>query len=67
MAAIAALVLASFATTAEAAPCRTEAFEGMRYAVCSFELAETDLRIFWRDEARLPYRTFAALADNLAE
>ena len=64
--AIAALILVSFASAAQAAPCRTEAFEGMHYSVCSFDLAETDLRIFWRDDTRKPYRTFARLADDLA-
>jgi uncharacterized protein YigE (DUF2233 family) len=39
----------------------------MHYAVCSFDLTEADLRIFWRDEKRTPYRTFSALADDLAE
>ncbi len=65
-AAVAALVLMSFASAADAAPCRTEPFEGMHYSVCSFDLAETDLRIFWRDDTRKPYRTFARLADDLA-
>jgi uncharacterized protein YigE (DUF2233 family) len=65
-AAIAALALMAFASATQAAPCRTEAFEGMHYSVCSFDLAETDLRIFWRDEARKPYRTFSRLADDLA-
>jgi uncharacterized protein YigE (DUF2233 family) len=54
-------------STAEAADCRSESFEGMRYSVCSFDLTETDLRIFWRNDKRKPYRTFAALADDLAE
>jgi uncharacterized protein YigE (DUF2233 family) len=65
-AAVAALVLMAFASAAHAAPCRTEAFEGMHYSVCSFDLAKTDLRIFWRDEAQEPYRTFSRLADDLA-
>jgi uncharacterized protein YigE (DUF2233 family) len=65
--AIAALLLAAFASAAEAAPCRSESFEGMRYWVCSFDLTETDLRIFWRNDKRKPYRTFSALADDLAD
>jgi uncharacterized protein YigE (DUF2233 family) len=66
--AIAALVLAVLTPSAGAAPapCHNETFEGMRYAVCSFDLTETDLRIFWRDDDRQPYKTFAALADDLA-
>ena len=63
-AAFAALVLVSFASTAQASSCRTESFEGMHYSVCSFDLAQSDLRIFWRDENRRPYRTFSALADD---
>lgn len=64
---MAAFLLLSVASTAAAADCRVEAFEGMRYDVCSFDLAETDLRIFWRNEERTPYRTFSALAEDLAE
>jgi uncharacterized protein YigE (DUF2233 family) len=66
--AVAALVLVSLPSTAAAAtsPCRNETFEGMRYAICSFDVTETDLRIFWRDGDRKPYRTFANLADDLA-
>jgi uncharacterized protein YigE (DUF2233 family) len=62
---MAALALASMASAAEAEPCRSESFEGTPYAVCSFDLAEADVRIFWGDEDGRPYRTFAALADDL--
>lgn len=55
------------APAAGASTCRTEAFESMAYVVCSFDLAASDLRIFWGDEERRPYRTFSALADDLAE
>lgn len=50
-----------------AAACRAESFEGASYTVCSFDLTQTDLRLFWRDGEGVPYRTFAALAGSLAE
>ncbi|WP_040589275.1 phosphodiester glycosidase family protein [Allomesorhizobium alhagi] len=43
-------------------PCRSEDFEGVRYTVCSFDLVETDLRLFWRDASDRPYRSFSTLA-----
>src|SRR5690242_10177089 len=46
-------------------PCGSERFEGMGYVVCSFDPAETQLRLFWRDESGRPYRTFSALASAL--
>src|SRR5687768_17450288 len=52
-------------TSAAEADCRLESFEGAEYAVCSFDVTETDLRIFWRDEEEEPYRTFSALAEDL--
>lgn len=60
-----AVYLAACQSTVEAAPCRSESFEGAQYAVCSFNPAETDIRIFWRNAAGRSYRTFSALAcDN---
>ena len=53
-------------TWAAEAECRVQSFEGMDYAVCSFDVRETDLRIFWRDDEENPYRTFSALAEDLA-
>lgn len=44
-------------------PCRSETFAGFRYTVCSFDLAASDLRLFWRDARGRPYRTFSALAE----
>jgi uncharacterized protein YigE (DUF2233 family) len=43
--------------------CRRETFDGARYSICSFNLAESDLRLFWRDSAGNPYRSFSALAE----
>lgn len=45
--------------------CRSEAFKGEPYIVCSLDLAREDLRIFWRDKDGKPYRTFSALAEEL--
>lgn len=62
---IAALVLLWLTSAAEA-ECRVQSFEGTDYAVCSFDVSKTDLRIFWRDDEERPYRTFSALAEDLA-
>lgn len=51
---------------ASAGPCREQAFSGNQYLVCSFDLAETDIRLFWLNGDGQPYRTFSALADDLA-
>lgn len=48
-----------------AEPCRAETFEGASYIVCSFDLTESDLRLFWRDPDGALYRTFPALAGDL--
>ena len=61
-----ALALALSAASARAEPCRSETFEGASYTVCSFDLARTDLRVFWAAEDGAPYATFSALADALA-
>jgi uncharacterized protein YigE (DUF2233 family) len=66
VAAIFGLLLASSAVRAQAEPCRSEAFEGAVYTICSFDLRQSDLRTFWRNEAGEPYGSFAALAADLA-
>jgi uncharacterized protein YigE (DUF2233 family) len=48
-----------------AAACRSEAFEGADYTICSFDLRTTDLRLFWRDGGGTPYRSFSNLANDL--
>jgi uncharacterized protein YigE (DUF2233 family) len=58
------LILAAAPALADA--CRTESFEGARYTVCSFDLREKDLRIFWRDAGGNPYLSFSNLAGELA-
>lgn len=56
-----ALLLAGAPVVADG-PCRSERFEGDPYTVCSFDLSETDLRLFWRTPGGEPYRTFSSLA-----
>lgn len=60
------LSLMLFSGMAAAGPCQDESFEGNTYIVCSFDVTETDLRMFWRDREGTPYRTFSTLADDLA-
>jgi uncharacterized protein YigE (DUF2233 family) len=50
---------------AHAELCRSESFSGTAYVVCSFDLTQEDLRMFWRGADGKPYRTFAALAADL--
>ena len=50
---------------AHAEPCRSESFEGASYIVCSFDLMEDELRMYWRGADGNPYRTFAALTADL--
>jgi uncharacterized protein YigE (DUF2233 family) len=66
VAAIFGLLLASSAARVEAEPCRSETFDGAPYTICSFDLRQSDLRIFWRNEAGEPYGSFATLATGLA-
>jgi uncharacterized protein YigE (DUF2233 family) len=58
------LILAALPAAADA--CRTESFEGSRYTVCSFDLRETEVRMFWRDPDGKPFLSFSKLADELA-
>lgn len=39
-------------------PCVSRAFEGASYIVCTFDLREYALRLFWKDENGLPYGGF---------
>jgi len=50
---------------AHAEPCRTQSFRGASYLVCSFDLTRDELRTYWRRGDGKPYRTFAALAEDL--
>ncbi len=62
---ISALLAGLFAAAPAFADCRSESFEGTGYAVCRFDLATDDVRIFWKDDTGAPYKTFDALAEAL--
>jgi len=62
--ALAAVILVTGLGAASAA-CRSESFEDSGYIVCSFDLAETDLRFFWRHPDGEAFGTFTALAGHL--
>src|SRR5262245_14389461 len=62
--AIAAAVLLA-GVDAASATCRNESFEDNGYIVCSFDLAESDLRLFWRHPDGNAFGTFTALAGHL--
>jgi len=62
---VAALLLTFFSVEALADGCRSETFEETDYTVCSYDLARTDLRVFWRKADGTPYATFSALAEDL--
>jgi len=47
--------------------CRSEHFRDADYTVCSFDPGTIGLSIFWQDAQGAPFRTFSALADELAE
>ena len=66
---LAAAVIAGAAPVAPvaAAPpsCTPVEHAGNRYTVCVIDLTESDLRLFWRDEAGAPYETFRAVETAL--
>jgi uncharacterized protein YigE (DUF2233 family) len=64
---LAAVVLLTFVPHGAEAACRVESFEENRYTVCSFDLAETELRMFWARRDGSPYRTFSSLAKELGK
>jgi uncharacterized protein YigE (DUF2233 family) len=51
--------------SAGAEPCRTQSFGAESYIVCSFDLTRQNIRTYWRRDDGKPYRTFAALAEDL--
>jgi uncharacterized protein YigE (DUF2233 family) len=58
------LILAALAGTAAAA-CRDETFADKDYVICSFDLGESDLRMFWKDPDGRTFGTFTALSGYL--
>lgn len=59
-------VIAASPVAAEAPFCREDTFEATTYTICAIDLARDDLRIFLGDASGKPYRTFDALAADLA-
>jgi uncharacterized protein YigE (DUF2233 family) len=57
---LAALVGATHGTAAPS-PCVSRAFEGASYIVCTFDLRDYALRLFWKDENGAPYGGFDRL------
>jgi uncharacterized protein YigE (DUF2233 family) len=53
-------------TSAMAEACRSERFEDAAYTVCSFDVRESDIRIFLDDASGAPYESFRQLAESLA-
>src|SRR5690348_7656801 len=51
---------------ARSAACHAETYSEVDYTVCTFDLAATDLRVFWRQSDGSAYRTFDALDRDLA-
>lgn len=47
--------------------CAEETFEETRYIVCTVDPDNADLRLFWKNAAGEPYRTFANLADAVRQ
>jgi uncharacterized protein YigE (DUF2233 family) len=55
------------ATPAAAAPSERQTFEDAAYIVCTFDLATSDIRFFWRQPDGTPHATFGDLAAHLEE
>ncbi len=61
--ALAALALASFSPALAQSPtCRSLPFEDVPYEVCEVDLRETQVGLFWKDEAGTPFRNLARFA-----
>lgn len=58
------LALGAASGTASA-DCVSEDFADNAYVICRFDLAEDDLRFFWKDPAGRVYGTFTALSGHL--
>jgi uncharacterized protein YigE (DUF2233 family) len=53
------------ACAAAASPCREVADAGHRFAVCTFDLRQSRLRLFWQDPTGKPFGSFSAVAEQL--
>jgi uncharacterized protein YigE (DUF2233 family) len=58
---IAALLLICAATTAPAADCTTDAFDGARFSYCVIDLDREELRLFRADDTGAPFGSFDRL------
>lgn len=68
LATVALTLLASIAVRpALAADCAAQDFEGGRYTVCTVDPATADLRLFWQDDDKQPFRDFSRVADAVAK
>ncbi|HVL73380.1 MAG TPA: phosphodiester glycosidase family protein [Beijerinckiaceae bacterium] len=61
MRAVLVLAFLAFAVPARAEPCAPRTFEGARYTVCTLDLRQYGLRLFWRDAQGEPYGSFGRL------
>lgn len=50
----------------EHASCEARSFEAVDYVICSVDRKQDRLRLFWRNAAGQPYRTFAGVAAAVA-
>lgn len=62
---LAVVLLVGLTSPAANAACRPETYEGEDYTVCSFDLTNTNVQMFWREADGSPYRTFSALQRDL--
>ncbi len=60
-----AFFLVSVSAGVAQAACERETFEDAGYVVCTFDLTDTDIRLFWRGSDDAPHATFSALAADL--
>ena len=59
------LLCVATSNVARVEACRNESFKGATYIVCSFDPTKDGLRMYWAADDGRPYRTFAALANDL--
>jgi uncharacterized protein YigE (DUF2233 family) len=63
---VALAMIVSGAEIASAETCGKDRFEDADYIVCTIDPAVSALRLFWRDRAGAPYRSFTGLARSIA-
>lgn len=60
------LIFCAAASSEASAACREAEHDGARYAVCEFDPAKDDIRLFLDDETGAPYGDYKPLAEALA-